>query len=191
MDRRGFISLLSIAGLGMLTDPILAKTSAQLPYTALPKSIEHVRHGLFQSTRISHRFLPKWLSVFQPHCFLKNGVGPGEGDLFLYSFVVGNQRITITKTIQETWIAINDAITTIGENQAIDFKLNDYQVSVLKGENERESGLQTEAICFMLQGQGKLNGQTFLEGEFLHQNNACCQIELRTDNALAVLFNRC
>lgn len=190
MDRRGFISVLGIASVGILASPSLANAKAQLPYTVLPESIQHVRHGLFQMSRVKHRFLPSWIKVYQPHRFLKNGFAVDLDDMILHAFSIDSQKVSITKTVKETWIGLNESSVNISNNEVVNFDISGYHIRILKGKNVFQTAFTGEHICFLLQGACKFNNQRLKEGEFICENAEGYLVEMTSNESMAILFTR-
>lgn len=191
MNRRSFIAYSSLTSIGVaLSSSAVASTIQSFANSVqLPTATQHVRHGMYDLKAIQNPMLPKWITVFEPHQFLKNGFDSTSEDLNLMQFNLGhkayslgydNAQITITTDHHSKELSLKE------KEQVIDLRSENYNVQVLSNTGKLALNSQSEMLLFVLKGVIKVNGKQQAKNDFIHLQHQTLKLNGQGEN-LAVL----
>lgn len=190
MRRRTFIQHTGMLTLGVSIAPTLLGQDRPMLLPALAEPSAHVRHGLFQSIKTSHPFLPSWVNVFQPHRFMKNGVSLSGSDLHLYSFSCAENLISVGIFGEETHLRLNDAEQKTATVRGHCVLYNDgINALLITGRATSELKERDDALLMVLRGSLKVDRTILEQHEFSHQSGKAVSIETH-DGCIALLIKQ-
>lgn len=190
MERRAFIRKSGLLGLAVGLGPQLIRASNSLPVPALGEPTSHIRHGLFQSARLNHPFLPSWIQVFQPHRFMKDGVLESSEDMKLFSFRCQEDWISVGLFDDAVHVSINDR-TFVCEKMNEPFTLEEsgYNIRLLQSGQSIALASDEEALFVALSGEATANGHLIEAHGFYHHSETETALTLR-DEAKGIVIQR-
>ncbi len=98
MKRREFIAKGAlVAGvMSFVPSVIQAMFYVRSHWVALPKPMDHVRHGLYSREGANVKGLPPWIKNFRIDRFYANGIGNGSRDMRSIAFEVEGRQICLS-----------------------------------------------------------------------------------------------
>lgn len=194
MNRRSFIAYSSLAAIGTaLSSSAVASTIQSFANSVqLPTAKQHVRHGMYDLKAIQNPMLPKWITVFEPHQFLKNGFDASSDDLNLMQFNLEKKAYTLGYDNTKITIATDnhsEELSLKEKEQILELGSDTYNVQVLSNIGELPINSQSEMLLFVLKGHIKANGKQQFKNDFIHFKHQALKLYGQGGN-LAVLVTK-
>lgn len=194
MKRRSFIAYSSHTAVGVMLSQsgVMAAAKPIANAVQLPETLSHVRHGNYGLKVIKNHFLPKWIKVFEPHCFLQNGFESTKNDLQLFQFDLENQSLVLgynNESVSLVSEGFQNEISLQNIDQELKLELEPYKVLVINKHELLSIETKQEHVLFMLKGKAKINDKCLIERDFVHFKNE--NISLKpSENSLVVLVSK-
>ena len=194
MDRRSFIAYSSLATIGAaLSSSAVASTIQSFANSVqLPTAAQHVRHGMCDLKAIRNPMLPKWITVFEPHQFLKNGFNATKDDLNLMQFNLSGQAFSLGFDDTKAIITSKENTQEISfhkSEQILESKAKNYSIRVLSGIEQLTIENETEILLFVLKGDLNVNDKLHSKSDFIHLKYQELKLHSQSEN-LAVLITK-
>jgi hypothetical protein len=195
MDIRSFIAYSSLATIGaaLASSATAASLESIASSVQLPSASKHVRHGMYHLKTVRNRFLPNWITVFEPHQFLKNGFNETKEDLELMQFNLGEKAFTLgfddTKVIITTRETTQEISLKDGQ-QTIETASDAYHIRVISNTTDLMIEETSELLLFVLKGDIKANLKNLSKSDFVHFKNERLTLKGQDENLCVLITKR-